>query len=546
VDRPWLRFYDFWTPAEVRQPRGSLYQILQIAASQHGARPAIHFEGAEITFREIKKLVDRLASALARRGIGKGDRVGIMLPNCPQYPIAFFAIVRLQAIVVNVNPTYTRPEVSRVAADSGMRALITLDQLADGAASASSAETLIVTHLREYSAAGAEPGDIAGCLSLKALIAEQGEAELPPLTGDFSGDVAVLQYTGGTTGVPKGAMLTHGSIYVNMLQSAVWGQYFTRRGEERILLVLPLFHVYGMLVGMLLSFWNGAQMILIPKYGIDALFDAIESLRPTFVPGVPSMFQAMLDHPRAATCGLDGVRSFNSGAAPLPVETINRFERLTSAILREGFGMTELSCSAITTPFLGIRKPGSIGLPLPSTLARIVDLDSGSRELGVNEEGELCIQGPQMMKGYWRKPEETAFAIRDGWLYTGDVARMDEDGYFYIVQRKKDMINVSGFKVFPAEVDEVLHAHPAVAEAAAIGVPHPYRGEVVKAFVVLRPGARAAAGELIDYCKQRLAKFKTPAEIEFLESLPKSAVGKVLRRELRQRERTSMAEPGSV
>ncbi len=534
--RPWLRFYDFWTPAEINQPCGSLYQILQIAAGQYGQRPATHFEGAELTFLEIKRRVDRLAAALSRRGVSKGDRIGVMLPNCPQYMIAFFAIVRLQAIVVNVNPIYTPPEVARVGADSGLRVFITLDLLADIARSADSAEMLIVTSLAEYSAGAASPSDIPGAVSLAALIAEDGEAHLPPLSGDFSGEIAALQYTGGTTGTPKGAMLTHGGIYVNMLQSAAWGQYFTRRGEERILLVLPLFHVYGMVVGMLLSFWNGTQMILLAKYSLDALFDAIEKMRPTFLPGVPAMFQAILHHPRATTCGLDAIRSFNSGAAPLPVETINRFERLTSAMLREGYGMTELSCSAITTPFLGIRKPGSIGLPLPSTLARIVDLDTGESDLAAGEEGELCIQGPQMMQGYWRKPEETAFAIRNGWLYTGDIARMDEDGYFYIVQRKKDMINVSGFKVFPAEVDEVLHAHPAVVEAAAIGVPHPYRGEVVKAFVVLRPGESVAAGQLIEYCKERLAKFKAPAEIEFLEALPKSAVGKVLRRALRERE----------
>ncbi|MBL8177523.1 MAG: long-chain fatty acid--CoA ligase [Bryobacterales bacterium] len=533
--RPWLKHYDFWVPAEVRQPHGALYQILQIAASQYASRPATHFHGAELTFWQIKQQVDRLAAALHRRGIRAADRVGIMLPNCPQYPISFFAIARLGAIVVNINPLYTAPEVARVIEDSGLCAMVTLDTLASTARAAGAPPMLILSTLAEYKPECAPSPDARGALAFTRLIAESGDETLPRLPGDCSGEVAVLTYTGGTTGVPKGAMLTHGSIYVNMLQSVVWGQYFTRRGEERLLLVLPLFHVYGMTVGMLLSFWNGTLMILMEKYNPDQLLDAVERLRPTFLPGVPTMFQSILNHPRAATCGLEHVKSFNSGAAPLAVETIDRFERLSGAMLREGYGMTELSCSAITTPLLGIRKPGSIGVPMPSTWVRIVDLETATQDVPVGEEGELLVRGPQMMSGYWRKPEETANTIRDGWLHTGDIARMDQDGYFYIVQRKKDMINVGGFKVFPTEVDEVLYAHPAVAEAAAVGIPHPYRGEVVKAYVVLRAGSSASAAEILEFCGTRLAKFKAPAEIEFLDSLPKSAVGKILRKELRRR-----------
>ena len=524
LSRPWLKFYDFWTPPEVRTPHASLYQVLQVAAIQYTDRPATHFQGARLTFWQIKQFVDRLSAALYRRGLRRGDRVGIMLPNCPQYPIAFFAILRLGAIVVNVNPIYTAHELARVAADSGMRMLITLDALA---ALAPPLELLVVTSFAELA------GDALSPVSFRALLDEQGDADLPPLTGDWSGESAVLQYTGGTTGTPKGAILTHGSLYVNMIQSAVWGQYFTRRGEERLLLVLPLFHVYGMVVGMLLSFWNGTLQILLPKYNVEEMLDCVQNLRPTVFPGVPTLFQSILNHPRAATCGLEYVKSFASGAAPLPLETINRFERLAGGMLREGYGMTELSCSAITTPMMGIRKPGSIGVPMPSTWARVVDVETGEREVPVGEEGELCIRGPQVMQGYWRNPVETGAALRNGWLHTGDIARMDEDGYFYIVQRKKDMINVGGFKVFPAEVDEVLYTHPAVAEAAAVGIPDAYRGEVVKAFVVLRQGHAASAEEIIAFCKERLAKFKVPASVAFLETLPKSAVGKILRRELR-------------
>jgi long-chain acyl-CoA synthetase len=530
LSRPWLKFYDFWVPPEVKTPHASLYQVLQIAASQYTDRPATHFRGEQLTFWQIKQRVDRLAAALHRRGIRRGDRIGIMLPNCPQYAISFFAILRLGAVVVNVNPIYTAHELTRVAADSGMRALITLDTLVPLAPT--TVDLLIATALEELSGAatGSAPGQAQ---SLRALLEEE-DSPLPPIAGDWSNEIAALQYTGGTTGTPKGAILTHGSMYVNVLQSVVWGQYFTRRGEERLLLVLPLFHVFGMVVGMLLSFWNGAMQILLPKYNVEELLDAIQNLRPTLFPGVPTLFQSILNHPRAATCGLEYVKSFNSGAAPLPLETINRFEQLAGGMLREGYGMTELSCSAITTPLMGIRKPGSIGIPMPSTWARIVDVETGERELPVGEEGELCIRGPQVMQGYWQNPEETAAALRNGWLYTGDIARMDEDGYFYIAQRKKDMINVGGFKVFPVEVDEVLYAHPAVAEAAAIGVPHPYRGEVVKAFVVLRAGHTASEEEILAFCRERLAKFKVPVEVAFLDSLPKSAVGKILRRALRE------------
>jgi long-chain acyl-CoA synthetase len=302
-----------------------------------------------------------------------------------------------------------------------------------------------------------------------------------------------------------------------------------------MLLVLPLFHVYGMVVSTLLGCWNGTQQIFLPKYTIDSFVDAIERLRPTYIPGVPTLFTALINHPRAAACGLEKVRGFNSGAAPLPLELIQQFERLSGAPLREGYGLTEVSCTASTTPMLGRRKPGSVGLPVSSTYMRVVDLDTGEKEVPVGEEGEICIRGPQVMKGYWNNPSETAGALRNGWLYTGDIGRMDEEGFFYIVQRKKDMINVGGLKVFPTEVDEVLYQHPAVMEAAAIGVPDDYRGEVVKAFVVLKEGASARPEELIEFCRTRLAKFKVPAQIEFLDALPKSAVGKILRRALREK-----------
>jgi long-chain acyl-CoA synthetase len=538
--KPWLKNYDLWVPAEINPPNQPLYQILQIASGAYPEKPAVAFMGAFINFGDVKKLVDRLATALAKLGIVKGDRVGIMLPNCPQYIISFFAITRLGAIVVNVNPIYTPREIEMVAKDSGMCAIIAMDLLAPntlGIKANTAIENIIVTSLLDYSSmpdmAAAAP---EGVLSFKSLIDGVAEVELPRVETDPAEDVAVLQYTGGTTGVPKGAMLTHRNLYTNTLQSWVWGAAITRQGDERYLLVIPYFHIYGQTVGMLLGLWNGAMQIPIPKFDPNLLVEAIKQYKPKFFPGAPTLYISMLNHPEIKTCGIEYIRRFNSGSAPLPIEVIERFENLSGAMLYEGYGLTEASPTTHSTPTLARRKIGSVGLPFPSTECKIVDLETGERIVPAGEAGELCIRGPQVMKGYWNRPDETAIALRDGWLYTGDVARMDEDGYFYIVQRKKDMIIVSGFNVYPNEVEDVLFTHPAVLEAAVIGVPDQYRGEAVKAFITLRPGANATAEEMIEFCRANLAKYKVPSLVEFMPSLPKSVVGKVLRRELREME----------
>jgi long-chain acyl-CoA synthetase len=538
--KPWLKHYDFWVPDEVNFPNQPIHQIFNMAALQFSDRPAVAFRDARLTYDEIKAQVDRLATALASLGIRKGDRVGIMLPNCPQYLISFFAVVRLGAIVTNINPIYTPREVEMVARDSGMRAIITLDALAGivmGIRAQSQIEHIITAGLEAYSTRShAATPTPAGTLAFSELIAGIGEPDLPRVEIDPSEDVAVLQYTGGTTGVPKGAMLTHSNLFAAVVQCSVWSSHFIERGSERFLMVLPYFHSYGMVVGAIFGVWCGAMQILIPKFDANLLLDAINRYQPTYFPGVPTLFISLLNHPDARSAGLDRIRRFNSGAAPLPIEVLEQFERMSGAVLYEGYGMTETAALATTTPTLSRRKPGSIGLPVTGTECKIVDLQTGTREMPVGEAGELCLRGPQVMKGYWNKPEETAETMRDGWLHTGDVARMDEDGYFYIVQRKKDMIIVSGFNVYPNEVEDVLFTHPAVKEAAVIGVPDDYRGEAVKAFIVLKPEAVAASEEIIEYCRARLARYKVPSSIEFAESLPKSAVGKVLRRELREEE----------
>ncbi|HEY9432541.1 MAG TPA: long-chain fatty acid--CoA ligase [Blastocatellia bacterium] len=538
--KPWLKNYDLWAPAEINPPNQPLYQILQVASGAYREKPAVAFMGAFIDFGEAKKLVDLLATALHKLGVVKGDRVGIMLPNCPQYLLSFFAVVRLGAIVVNVNPIYTPREVELVAKDSGMRAIIALDLLAPnifGVRANTAIEHVIVTSLLDYSATPDKaPPTPEGALSFKSLIGGVDEVDLPRVEIDPAEDVAVLQYTGGTTGVPKGAMLTHRNLYTNTLQSWAWAGPLTRQGDERYLMVIPYFHIYGQTVGLLLGAWNGAMQIPIPKFDPNLLIEAIKQYKPTFFPGAPTLYISMLNHPEIKSCGLENVRRFNSGSAPLPLEVIERFEKMSGAMLYEGYGLTEASPTTHSTPTLAKRKIGSIGLPFPSTDCKIVDLETGERVVPVGEAGELCVRGPQVMKGYWNRPEETAIALRDGWLYTGDVARMDEDGFFYIVQRKKDMIIVSGFNVYPNEVEDVLFTHPAVLEAAVIGVPDQYRGEAVKAFITLRPGANATADEVIEFCRASLAKYKVPSLIEFMPSLPKSAVGKVLRRELREME----------
>jgi long-chain acyl-CoA synthetase len=546
AQKPWLKHYDFWVPEQINYPRQSVYQILTLASTRYADRPATAFMGAQLSFAEMKAQVDRLATALSRLGIQKGDRVGIMLPNCPQYPISFFAILRLGAIVTNINPIYTPREIEMVAGDSEMRALITLDLLVPSILSVKEQtriEPVIATSLPEYSARPeSAPSAPSGTLSFSELIASVSTPDLPRIDINAEEDLAVLQYTGGTTGVPKGAMLTHYNLYANTLQSSLWSGQLTERGHERYLMVIPYYHIYGQTVGLLVGAWNGAMQIPVPKFDANLLIQAFKEHQPTFFPGVPTLYISLLNHPEVRNCGLERVGRLNSGSAPLPVEVIEQIEQITGTMLYEGYGLTETSPVTHSTPTLSLRKPGSIGLPITGTECKIVDLETGEREVAVGETGELCIRGPQVMKGYWRKAEETANALRDGWFYTGDVARMDEDGYFYIVQRKKDLIIVSGFNVYPNEVEEVIFTHPAVMEAAVIGVPDPYRGEAVKAFVVLKPGEQVTAEELSEFCRTRLAKFKVPTHIELTVSLPKSAVGKVLRRTLREMEAAKRGE----
>jgi long-chain acyl-CoA synthetase len=537
--RPWLRHYDYWVRPHMTYPTRPLHEILSTTAVEMPDGHATQFLGAALTYREIKQRADRLAQALRHLGISKGDRVGIMLPNCPQYIISAFAILRLGAIVVNINPIYTARELENVAGDSGLRVLITLDTLAPLALeirARTGIEQVIVTSLAEYSAEAAPAPSIADTVTLTALIATHDGDDLP-LVKIAPTNLAVLQYTGGTTGTPKGAMLTHGNIFANVVQTETWHYRQYHRGEGRYLLVIPYFHIYAFTVGMMCGVWVGGLQIIIPKYDPEQVLDAIRDFKPTYFPAVPTVFVSLLAHPRVKDSGLQDVRTFNSGGAPCPVEVMEQFETRIGRPLNEGYGLSETSPVTHSTPHLAQRKYGSIGLPMPDTDMKIVDVETGTREMPIGEAGELCIAGPQVMKGYWNRPDETAHALRrhdDGrtWFHTGDVATMDEDGYTYIVQRKKDMIIVDGFNVYPSEVEGVLYTHAGVRMAAVIGIPDAYHGEVVKACVVPRD-ATVTADELRAHCKQHLAAYKVPKEIELRDALPQSAVGKILYRVLR-------------
>ena len=538
--RPWLHHYDYWVPPHLNYPDRPLHEILDTAVVDVPDRPATSFFGATLTFEDVKDRSDRLATALDQYGIVKGDRVGIMLPNCPQYVIAAFAILRLGAVVVNINPSYTAREVLNVAVDSGIRILITLDALAPlvlAVKDQTAIERIIVTSLAEYAEPPGSAPRVAGTESLAEILGTHKPGVFRvAISGE---DLAVLQYTGGTTGTPKGAMLTHGNIFANVVQTEAFMYRNRTRGEARYLLVIPYFHIYAFTVGMMKGIWVGALQILLPKYDVDQVLTALREFRPTYFPAVPTVFVSLLNHPKARQHGLDKVRTFNSGGAPCPVEVIEQWERTFGRTLNEGYGLSETSPVTHTTPQLAKRKPGTIGIPICDTDIKVVDLDTGDKELPIGEVGELCISGPQVMKGYWQKPDETARALRRGsdgriWFHTGDVARIDEDGYTSIVQRKKDMIIVDGFNVYPSEVETVLYMHPAIRLAAVVGVPDAYHGEIVKACVVLKDGSSVTEAELVAHCKTGLAPYKIPRQVELRDNLPMSAVGKILYRVLRE------------
>jgi long-chain acyl-CoA synthetase len=551
----WEASYDPGVPRHLTYPAIPLHALLQETARRYPRVRATVFGGAvagrcldaALTYGQIAALAGRFAAGLQALGLRKGDRVAIVLPNCPQFVYCFYGALEAGAVVVPTNPLYTVPELRRQLADSGATVVVVMSKLYPvlaEAANGTDVREIVVTNVKEHFprtlrllftvARERKEGhrvDIRGDRRARWLRDVLRLAARPDPVAVEPSDLAVLQYTGGTTGVPKGAMLSHRALVANVHQFRSW--YTTiREGEDRVLAIMPFFHVYGLTVVMGVAAMTASTMVLIPRPDLHHIFLAIEKHRPRYFPGAPRIYILLNNSPELAKHDLSSIEVFGSGSAPLPAEVMRRIEELTGGVVLEGYGLTEASPVTHATPRSGKRKPGSVGIPLPDVETKIVDIETGTREVEPGEPGELCVRGPNLMDGYWRRPDETALVLRDGWLYTGDIVREDEDGYLAVVDRKKEMIIVSGFKAYPREIDEVLYAHPAVLEAAAAGVPHPSKGEVVKAFVVLRPGATATAQELIAHCRTSLAPYKVPVAIAFRDELPKSIVGKILRRKL--------------
>jgi long-chain acyl-CoA synthetase len=538
--RPYLKVYqDGGVEWDIKIEPRSLHSLLFDSAKKYPEKTALIFYGHKITFAQLAGAVKRTASVLHELGLRKGDRVAVMLPNCPDFVIAYYAILSLGGIVVNTNPMYVEREIEHQVNDSGSRMIITLYDLYFRVKNVRNNTPLEKVMLTGFTG---KPGDMPDdTLWFPDFYAQDRppvpEAEIDPLE-----DLAVLQYTGGTTGVSKGAMLTHYNLYANSQQT---DHFFV--GEEKkqlTLAVLPFFHVYGMTSCMNLAMAAGTTLILVPRFVPEEIAKIISEYKPTFFPGVPTMFIALLNCPEFKD--YSNVMVYNSGGAPMPVDVILKYDKLlegTGSDIGEGYGLSESSPTTHCNPLFGVKKPGSIGIPFPATDAAVVDPGTG-KFLPPGQVGELVIRGPQVMKGYWNMPEQTAQTLKDGWLYTGDMARMDEDGYFYIVDRKKDMIIASGYNIYPREIEEVLFEHPKVQEAVVAGVPHAYRGETVKAYIVLKQGETATEEEIIAYCKEKLAPYKVPKLIEFRNELPKSAVGKLLRRKLVEEEKQKLQASG--
>lgn len=509
----------------------TLPELLERANERYPDRSAVYFMGQEMNYAALFAQATRFAAALSEAGIKQGDRVAIMLPNCPQYIIAYYGILTLGAIVVQVNPMSVEREVEHLLSDSGAKAIIVYGPLLPRVNGAPYSEKLALKLVVELSPESKTYED--GAISFETLISE-ADLSLLPQVEFTSEDIAVLQYTGGTTGLSKGAMLTHRNLAANAQQSYyLFGSQSDE--QERILTVLPLFHVYAMTVAMNASVFGGWQMILLPRFQPEEVLQTIKATKPTVFPGAPTMYIALNAYPGAEQYGISSIRLCVSGSAPLPVEVMRSFENKTQGVIIEGYGLSEASPVTHFNP-IEKRKPGSIGTAISFTESKIVHLGDPTKELGPNEIGELLVRGPQVMKGYWNMPEETAATLVDGWLHTGDIARMDEEGYFYIIDRKKDMILAGGYNIYPRDVEEVLYQHPAVQEAVVIGVPDAYRGETVKAFIVKKQNAEVTEDELNSFCREHLSAYKAPRIYEFRDALPKTAAGKILRRTLREEE----------
>ncbi|PJF44255.1 MAG: long-chain fatty acid--CoA ligase [Phototrophicales bacterium] len=569
AERPWLKHYDPNVPHSLKPyPEQPLYKFLQESAQRFPERPAVVMSAklpllgrraSTLTYRELDQLSDALAVGLINLGVQKGDPVAIVMPNIAQFVIAFYAILKAGGIVAATNPTYPADKMAYQIKDSGAKVAIVMSLFYNTLKSVqnqTNLEKIIVTNVKEYlpnmarilftiakekkegHAPQIDPNDVEFQQLLKQYAGQKPSVDV---SGD---DIAIFQYTGGTTGVSKAAMATHNALVANTLMCKAWLSGDGPDEEEVFLAAIPLFHVFGMVAVMSFAVCMGAKMVMVPNArDIVDVMENIDHFKPTIFMGVPALYNAINNHPDVAKYDLTSIRACISGSAPLPPSTKQKFEQLSGGLIAEGFGMSEAPTATHVNPLRGENRVGSIGLPLPDMDMKIVSLEDGETLMPVGEPGELCMSGPQIMRGYHGMPTETNNVLRkdaDGkiWLYTGDIARMDEDGYFYIVDRKKDMALIGGFNVYPRAVEDVLSAHPKVLEVGVAAIPHPEKEgqEALKAWVVVKEGETLTAEELIEFASQKLARYEVPTRIEFVDSLPRSTVGKILRRELVRQE----------
>ncbi|SHG79993.1 long-chain-fatty-acid--CoA ligase [Ornithinibacillus halophilus] len=556
--KPWQAAYPEQIPTTIDYDEKPLQTFLEDAANRYQEKKALHFMGKELSFNEVLTESKKMANYFQSLGVVKGDRVAIMLPNTPQSVIAYYGALMAGAIVVQTNPLYTERELAYQLNDSGAKIIICLDILLPRVSNVKSEtplEHVIVTRIKDYLPF---PKNLIYPFIQKkqynlvvkveenaethdwVKVMERAQPTYQPVEVDPKEDLALLQYTGGTTGFPKGVMLTHYNLVANVQMCDAW-LYKTKHGEEIVLGVLPFFHVYGMTTVMNMSIMVGSKMILMPKFDAGDLLKTIDKQRPTLFPGAPTIYVGLLNHPDLKKYDLSSIEACISGSAPLPVDVQEKFEKVTGGRLVEGYGLTESSPVTHANFVWEERVNGSIGIPWPDTDSKIFNMET-MEEAEIGEVGEVAVKGPQIMKGYWNRPEDTENTLKDGWLLTGDLGYMDERGYFYIVDRKKDMIIAGGYNIYPREVEEVLYEHEGVLEAVVAGVPDPYRGETVKAYIVPKEGYTLDEDELNTFCRNNLAAFKVPRLYEFRDELPKTAVGKILRRQLVDEEKKKQQE----
>ncbi|KMM37459.1 AMP-binding protein [Guptibacillus hwajinpoensis] len=548
VEKEWFSYYQEGVPSSIEYENKPLQAYLIDAATKHPNKTAVHFLGKELTFQELLSRSKRLANSLRENGLKKSDRVSIMLPNCPQAVISYYAVLMAGGVVVQTNPLYMERELEHQLTDSEANIMICLDLVLPKVLKVKNKTMLqhiVVTKIQDYlpfpknllfpliqkqkkQGLLVEMPSTDEIHTFKNWVANGSEDDIE-LDVNPKEDLALLQYTGGTTGLAKGVMLTHFNLVVNTMQCKNWIPD-AKYGEESVMGILPFFHVYGMTCVMNLSIMYAAKMIILPKFEPKDTLKAIEKQKPTLFPGAPTIYISLLNEPDFDKYDLSSIKACISGSAPLPIEVQQKFQEKITGRLVEGYGLTESSPVTHSNPLSDGTVVGSIGLPWPDTDAKIV-LPTGD-EAALKEIGELIVQGPQVMKGYWKRPDETNAVLKNGWLFTGDMAYRDEKGYFYVVDRKKDMIIAGGYNIYPREVEEVLYEHPAVQEAVIIGIPDAYRGETVKAFVVLKQNEKATEEEMNQFCRKFLAAYKVPRLYEFREELPKTTVGKILRRVL--------------